>query len=164
MLKKIFYALIAVFIIIQFFHPKSNKAEGEQANYIGKTFAVPEDVKSILTKACNDCHSNNTRYPWYCYIQPVDWWTNKHVVDGKRHLNFDEFANKSPRYQYNKIKECKEQVEKNEMPLDSYLWIHKDAKLTDNEKTTLYAWTESIQKDLESKYPMDSLVRKKRPQ
>jgi hypothetical protein len=164
MLKKILYLLLAAAIIIQFFHPKRNKAEGAQPNYIGTAYSVPEDVKSILVKACNDCHSNNTRYPWYCYVQPVDWWTHDHVVEGKTHLNFDEFADKSPRYQYNKLGECKEQLEKGEMPLNSYLWIHKDAKLTEAEKNTLIAWTTSIREEMKTKYPMDSLIRKKRSQ
>lgn len=163
MLKKILYFLLIALIVIQFFHPKPNKTEGEQANYIGKIYAVPDDVKPILVKACNDCHSNNTRYPWYCNFQPVDWWTNKHVQDGKRHLNFDEFTNKSLRYQYNKLGDCKEQIEKGEMPLDSYLWIHKDARLTEAEKNKLLAWTESIRTDMKAKYPMDSLIKKKRP-
>src|SRR5689334_22159707 len=164
MLKKILYVLLALFIIAQFFHSKRNKSTGDQPNYIGKTYAVPDDVKSIFEKACNDCHSNNTRYPWYCYVQPIEWWTNDHIIEGKNHLNFDEFANKSPRYQYNKLGECKEQIEKGEMPINSYLWIHKDAKLTADEKNKIYAWTDGIRKELESKYPMDSLVRKKRPQ
>ena len=164
MLKKILYVLLALFIIVQFFHSKRNISKGDQPNSIAKLYAVPDDVKSILTKACLDCHSNNTRYPWYCYVQPFDWWTNKHVVEGKNHLNFDEFTNKSLRFQYNRLGDCKEQIEKGEMPINSYLWIHKDAKLTDEEKTKIYDWTISIRKDMESKYPMDSLLRKKRPQ
>ena len=164
MLKKILYVLLGLFIIAQFFHSKRNSSEGDQPNSIAKLYPVPDDVRSILTKACLDCHSNNTRYPWYCYVQPVDWWTNRHVVDGKRSLNFDEFANKSPRYQYNKIGECKEQIEKGEMPISSYLWIHKDAKLTDAEKNKIYTWTDSIREEMKRKYPMDSLIRKKRPQ
>ena len=163
MLKKFLFIFLIALVVIQFFHPKRNKTTSDQPNYIGKVYAVPDDVKSVLEKACNDCHSNNTRYPWYCNFQPIDWWTNKHILDGKRHLNFDEFNNKSPRYQYNKIGECKEQIEKGEMPINSYLWIHKDAKLTQAEKNTLFAWTESIRNDLKSKYPMDSLIRKKQP-
>lgn len=164
MLKKILYVLLVALIIIQFFHSKRNKTTGDQANYIGKIYAVPDDVKSILEKACNDCHTNNTRYPWYCNFQPIDWWTNKHIQDGKRGFNLDEFANKSLRYQYNKLGDVKEQIEKGEMPLNSYLWINKDAKLTDAEKNKIFAWTESIREEMKAKYPMDSLVRKKRPQ
>ncbi len=163
MIRKIMIILLIALVIIQFFHPKRNKAEGEQANYIGKVFTVPDDVKSILAKACNDCHSNNTRYPWYCNFQPIDWWTNNHVKDGMRHLNFDEFSNKSLRYQYNKIGEVSEQIKKGEMPINSYTWIHKDAILTDAEKSKIYAWTDAIRDSMKAKYPIDSLIRK-RPQ
>ncbi|MBM3416217.1 MAG: hypothetical protein FJY20_07190 [Bacteroidetes bacterium] len=65
MFRKIMLAMLLALIIIQFIHPKKNKAEGPQANYIGNTYPVPEDVKTIMAKACLDCHSNNTRYPWY---------------------------------------------------------------------------------------------------
>jgi hypothetical protein len=163
MIRKILIVLLIALVVIQFFHPKRNKAEGEQANYIGKVFTVPDEVKSILAKACNDCHSNNTRYPWYCNFQPIDWWTNDHVKEGKREINFDEFSNKPLRYQYNKIGAVAEQIKKGEMPLNSYLWIHKDAILTDAEKSTIYAWTDAIRDSMKAKYPMDSLVRK-RPQ
>ena len=163
MIRKILIVLLIALVIIQFFHPKRNKAEGEQANYIGKVFTVPDDVKSILAKACNDCHSNNTRYPWYCNFQPIDWWTNNHLKEGKREINFDEFSNKSQRYQYNKICAVAEQIKKGEMPLNSYLWIHKDAVLTDAEKSKILAWTDAIKDSMKAKYPIDSLVRK-RPQ
>ena len=163
MIRKILIVLLIALVVIQFFHPKKNKAEGEQPNYIGKIFTVPDDVKSILAKACNDCHSNNTRYPWYCNFQPIDWWTNDHVKSGMRHLNFDEFSNKQLRFQYNKVGDISEQIKKGEMPINSYLWIHKDAILTDAEKTKIYAWTDAIRESMKSKYPIDSLV-KKRPQ
>jgi Haem-binding domain len=161
MLKKILLLLVVVLIIIQFIHPKRNKAKGEQVNYISKIHAVPEDVHSILAKACLDCHSNNTRYPWYCNFQPIDWWIADHVKDGKKELNLDEFTNRSLRFQYNKMKGVVEQVKKDEMPLNSYLWIHKDAKLTTDEKSKLLNWATAIMDSMKAKYPMDSLVRKK---
>lgn len=161
MLKKILLVLLAAFIVIQFIHPEKNMAEGPQPNYIGNNYTVPEDVKSILAKACNDCHSNNTVYPWYAKIQPVDWWLTKHVNDGKKHINYDEYTNKSLRYQYHKMEETIEMVKEGEMPLDSYTWVHKDAKLTEAEKTKLTGWAETVMKDMESKYPIDSLKRKK---
>lgn len=63
MLKKIFLVLLVALVVIQFIHPKKNKAEGAQPNYIGNAYTIPDDVKSILAKACIDCHSNNTKYP-----------------------------------------------------------------------------------------------------
>lgn len=153
--------LLAALIIIQFIHPKKNKAEGSQPNYIGNNFSVPADVKTILEKACNDCHSNNSNYPWYANLQPVHWWMEKHIKDGKKHLNYDEYTSRPLRYQYHKMEETIEMIKEGEMPLNSYTWTHKDAKLSEEEKTKLISWAESVMDNMKSKYPIDSLVRKK---
>lgn len=158
-LKYTAMVLLILFIIIQFFHPKKNISSGPQPNYIGNNFPVPDNVKAILAKACNDCHSNNTRYPWYAKVQPIHWWLNKHIVEGKREINYDEFTNRSLRFQYHKMEETIEMVKEGKMPLNSYTWTHKDAKLTQEEKTTLTNWAQSIQDSMKAKYPMDSLVR-----
>ncbi len=162
MFRKIMYVLLAAFIVIQFIHPAKNTSEGLQPNTIGKNYAIPADVKTILGKACNDCHSNNTRYPWYAKIQPVDWWLNKHVVDGKKELNFDEFTNRTPRYQYHKMEEVIEMVKEREMPLKSYTWTHKDARLNSTEREKLTGWAQSVMDAMKVKYPVDSLIRPKR--
>ena len=161
MVKKILLFLLAAFLVIQFIHPKPNRSKGDQPNYIGKTFSIPGDVKSVLVKACLDCHSNNTRYPWYAKIQPVDWWMNGHIIKGKKGMNLDKYTNKRLRYQYRKMEDLIEQIKEGEMPLNSYTWIHKDAKLTKDEKEKLINWANSIMDTLKAKYPMDSLMRKK---
>jgi len=150
-----------VLVVIQFFHPKPNKATGEQPNYIGSAYPVPGEVRSILAKACNDCHSNNTRYPWYCNFQPVDWWTAKHINQGKKGFNLDEFINRSLRFQYKKMEDLVKQVKENHMPLNSYTWIHKDAKLTADEKAKLTDWANAVRDNMKTKYPADSLEKKK---
>ena len=162
MLKKILLFLLAALVIIQFIHPKKNKAEGPQPNYIGNAFPIPADVKTILAKACNDCHSNNTRYPWYSMLQPVHWWMNNHIKDGKKGLNFDEYTSRSLRFQYHKMEDVIEQLKEGDMPLNSYTWIHKDAKLTVEEKTRITGWAESVMDTMKAKYPIDSLIRKKK--
>jgi len=164
MVKKILLVLLAILIIIQFIHPSRNISKVDQSNNITKAYTVPPDVKTILDKACMDCHSNNTRYLWYFKTQPVDWWLTKHINEGKRGLNFDEYANKSLRYQYNKLGDVTEMVKKGEMPLNSYTWIHKDAILTDQEKKTLINWSEGIRNEMKAKYPADSLKKRPRPE
>lgn len=159
MFKKILLGLLVILVAIQFIHPKRNISEGPQPNYIGNNYAVPDDVKNILTKACNDCHSNNTRYPWYSKLQPIHWWLNKHVVDGKKHINYDEFTNRPLRYQYHKLEETIEMVKEGEMPLKSYTWTHKDAKLTKEEKLKITNWVVSVMDNMKAKYPVDSLVK-----
>lgn len=148
-------------IIIQFIHPARNISKADNANNIARAYSVPDSVKIILDKACMDCHSNNTRYKWYFKIQPVDWWLTHHIDEGKRELNFDEYLNKPIRYQYNKLEESEKQVKEGEMPIDSYTWMHKDAVLNEQEKTTLINWAELIRNEIKSKYPPDSLTRKR---
>ena len=163
MIRKILLVLLVALIAIQFIHPARNKAVGAQPNFIGNKYPIPEDVKGILAKACFDCHSNNTRYPWYSKIQPVDWWLTDHIKEGKANFNFDEFLAKTLRYQYNKIHDVAELTEKHEMPLNSYLWIHKVAKLNEEETKKVISWANDVQDSLEANYPMDSLMRKKKP-
>jgi len=161
MLKRILLFFLVVLLVIQFIHPKRNKAEGAQPDYIGNRYPVPGNVKSILAKACNDCHSNNTRYPWYCNFQPVDWWINRHIKNGKNHLNLDDHNNRNLRYQYHKMEEIIEMVKEGKMPLNSYTWTHKDARLTPDEKNILINWAGGIMDTMKAKYPIDSLLRKK---
>jgi hypothetical protein len=160
--KKIILVLLVVLIIMQFFHPKKNLASSKSASNISAVYNVSTDVSGILDKACNDCHSNNTKYPWYNNIQPVAWWLNNHIKEGKRGLNFDEFKSYRPAKQYHKLEELIDQVKKEEMPLTSYTIIHTEAKLTDEQKSSLVTWAESVRNVMKEKYPADSLVRKKR--
>src|SRR5688572_25570485 len=161
MRKKIFIFLLVILVVIQFIHPAKNKGSEVQKNFLGTVFPVPVNIKTILGKACNDCHSNNTDYPWYSNIQPVHWWMNNHIQEGKSHLNFDEYSHKSLRFQYHKMEEIAEMVKEGEMPLESYTWIHEDAKLTEAEKKELIDWADGIRATMEAKYPKDSLIRKK---
>lgn len=159
-LKTIGWILLIGIIGIQFFRPAKNMAAGDQPFAIAKAFTVPADVKTILDKACMDCHSNNSRYPWYYNIQPVAWWMANHVKEGKGKLNLDEYTNKRLRFQYHKMEEVIEMVEDKKMPIDSYTWTHNDAKLTVEERTKITDWAKSIMDTLEARYPIDSLKRK----
>ena len=163
-LKTIGWILLLALVVIQFFHPKKNVSAGEQPNAIAKLHAVPADVDVILKKACNDCHTNNTVYPWYSKIQPVDWWLNDHVVEGKQHLNLDELGSRPAWLRYHKMEEIIEQVKEGEMPLPSYTWTHKDAILTDDEKAKLTGWAQAVMDQMKQTLPADSLTRPKRPQ
>lgn len=116
--------------------------------------------RQFLKVACNDCHSNNTRYPWYAEIQPVAWWLNGHIVDGKRGLNFSEFTSYRIRKQFRRLDDIDELVKKNAMPLSSYNLIHTDAKLTERQKLTIYNWTATLRDTIKANYPADSLIKK----
>lgn len=161
MIKKILLLLLAVLIIIQFIHPTKNKSEGPHPNFIGSSFDIPTDVNVVLKKACNDCHSNNSKYPWYANFQPVHWWLESHIKDGKKHLNFDEYTHKSLRYQFHKMEETVEMVKEGKMPIKEYKWTHGDARLNEEEKSKLINWAKAIMDTMKAKYPIDSLIKKK---
>jgi hypothetical protein len=160
-LKRTFQILLLAFIVIQFFRPAKNKAAGISTNDISTIYTVPENVQAVLKTSCYDCHSNNTVYPWYAEVQPVAWWLSEHVKDGKKDLNFSEFAGYPIRRQYKKLEEINELVKKDEMPLDYYLWIHKYAKLNEQQKLTLANWVVAVRATIKANYPADSLIRKK---
>ena len=163
MIKKILVVLLIIFIIIQFIRPKKNIQAGPEPSDISTLYPIPADVDSILSIACKDCHSNNTRYPWYNNFQPVAWFLANHVKDGKRSFNLNEFATYPVARQYDKIEEIKKQIDKGEMPISSYTLIHKDAILSDAQKKVVINWSENIRQQMEAKYPKDSLVKKRRP-
>jgi len=145
MFRKILLALFGILIIIQFIRPEKNNSVAASPNDITQHYAVPDDALSIIKRSCYDCHSNHTDYPWYFNIQPVAWWMQNHVNDGKREINFSEFNSYPAKKQSHKLHEVIEQIKNDEMPIDSYLWIHKNAKLNDEQKKIVTGWADSLQ-------------------
>jgi len=162
--KRILLIIVIILIVIQFIRPAKNQSDDVLTSDISNVYTVPQNVSVILKKACNDCHSNNTVYPWYAQIQPVAWWLNNHIEEGKDELNFNEFGAYAVPRQYHKLEEVIEQVKEEEMPIWSYTLIHTDAKLSDEGKQTLINWAQGIRDTMKAKYPADSLQMKRRPE
>ena len=150
MVKKILILLLVVLVVIQFIRPEKNSATAVSENDITAYYTVPENVQSILKKACYDCHSNNTEYPWYANIQPIGWWLQDHINEGKEELNFSEFGTYSAKKAAHKMEEVGEMVGEGEMPLESYTLIHKDAVLTHEEAETLIKWSKQIEASIKN--------------
>ncbi|HMO61397.1 MAG TPA: heme-binding domain-containing protein [Ferruginibacter sp.] len=161
-LRRLGLLLLAALIIIQFFQTEKNNdtSAAAVANDISKSYAVPAEVLKILHNSCYDCHSNNTDYPWYDNIQPVSWWLNHHISEGKRELNFNEFSTYSARRQYKKMEELAEEVKEGKMPLPAYTSMHKEAVLTAEMKNLLLNWAQSVQDTIKNRYPADSLIKR----
>ncbi len=162
-MKKIVIALVAILITIQFFRPTKNLSN-DLTYDVSTKYMIPDSVQKILKVACNDCHSNRTEYPWYAEVQPIAWWLNYHVNDGKRHLNFSNFTSRPIAVQNHKFEETIEMVKESEMPLASYTWLglHSNAKLTDEQREMLVSWAEAQMDTLKAQYPPDSLVMKRK--
>ncbi len=139
-IKKILLVLLAIFIAMQFIRPARNKSTQLLSTDFTKLYKVPDTVQSVLQKACYDCHSNNTVYPWYTNIQPVGWILARHIKNGKADLNFSDFGSYTSRRQVSKLKGIANQVKDDEMPIAAYKLMHKNAKLSQAEKKLLMVW------------------------
>lgn len=111
-------------------------------------YPVPQDVQLILKSSCFDCHSNNTRYPWYSKIQPFAWILASHISDGKKDLNFSEFGSYSARRQKSKLKSMGNVLKDETMPIKSYLLMHPKAALNIPEKNKIISWLEVLKDSL----------------
>ena len=136
-MKKILLALIGAFLFLQFFGiDKTNPPIDKNSDFLTLK-KTPENVATLVKSACYDCHSNETVYPWYAKVQPFGWFLKDHIDEGRRELNFSTFASYEPRRQAKKLDEAAEQIENGGMPLESYTLIHKEAKLTAEQKKLL---------------------------
>ena len=139
-LKKILLGLFIVFIVIQFIRPAHNTSGQVLPTDITKTINVPDKILDVFKNSCYDCHSNDTRYPWYINIQPMGWIMADHVKTGKANLNFSEFGSYSKRKQANKLRSLTETINDGSMPISSYTIMHTDAKLSEENKKLITDW------------------------
>lgn len=148
-LKKISLALLFIFIVIQAFRiDKTTKAVDAAKDFISVT-GTNAEVANLLKIACYDCHSNQPVYPWYTNIAPVSWWIKHHINEGSHHLNFSIWGEYKDKRKHHKLEECIEMVEEGEMPMDSYTWMHKEAKLTDAQRQLLVEWFKGLKDQIQ---------------
>ncbi len=146
-------AILIILIVIQFIQPARNTSGQVLQTDIVKVSNVPQSVQTVLKTACYDCHSNNTRYPWYANVQPMGWLLARHVKEGKTELNFSEFGAYSTRRQANKLRAIENTIKDGTMPLSSYLLLHKDARLTETDKKEIINWALQAKDNLEQNKP-----------
>lgn len=132
--RTFFVLLILVFIGIQF-------VEVERANPpVTADINPPTEVKNIFKNSCYDCHSNETKWPWYSKIAPISWLIVNDVMDGRKQLNFSEWEKLYSANRNKLKKEILEQINKDEMPTDIYTIMHPGAKLDMIQKNTIKKW------------------------
>ena len=140
-IKKILFIGLIIFLLMQLYQPARNLGyEQELTANFTKMYDVPKNVETILRTSCYDCHSNNTNYPLYSYIQPARFFMEEHIKDGKKDLNFNEFGKYSKRKQENKLEAIIKQIKSDEMPLASYTLLHKNAIVTPAQKEEVINW------------------------
>jgi len=142
-LKWIAIVLIVVFLGIQFVRPaRTNPPVDESQTIFARTQMTPQ-VSAILERACRDCHSNKTVWPWYTNVAPISWWLSNHVNEGRQNLNLSEWGKLDQDRQDRKLRQICDEVSDGVMPLTSYVPMHPQARLSAEDKKTLCDWTEA---------------------
>ncbi len=135
--------MLFIFIAIQFYQPAPNVDKGQvyPADFT-QLNKMPVEIKAMFQTSCYDCHSNNTNYVWYDYVQPARILAENHIKKAKEDLNFNEWGTYSNRKQERLLNSIKEQIKTKQMPLSSYTLMHNNAKLNDVQIKVLTNWLE----------------------
>ena len=134
LVSKVLLGVGALLVLIQLIRPSQMNPP-----VTGKIQA-PAEVITLLERACYDCHSNETKWPWYSQVAPVSWLVSRDVNDARKHLNFSEWENYEAGRKLKKLEELVEEVGEGEMPLAIYLPLHPEAKLTAADRSVLVEW------------------------
>ncbi len=145
--KTIILVIIIVFVAIQFFQPEKNTSTDASELIIVKE-PMPENVKQIISNSCLNCHSNQTRYWWYDKISPASWFVYDHIKDAKHDLNFSEWGEMDVFDRIAALDKMGKEVNRKDMPLGSYTLMHKEAKLTEEQRKEFVDWTKNRSEEL----------------
>lgn len=137
------FALVAVAQVVPI---AGTNPPADPAHAISAMVPVPPVVVGILERACQDCHSNRTVWPWYGKVAPISWLVVNDVNEGRHELNLSDWARYTPRRQDRKLKEICEQVERGEMPMRIYTVVHPQAKLTASDRKAICDWSTAARK------------------
>ena len=143
LVRRVAIVCIGGALAIQLVRPDRTNPATDPSRTMAAVLQVPSEVASVLERGCRDCHSHDTRWPWYSNVAPVSWFVIDHVNHGRRHFNYSDWA------QYDKdqvprlLKDSCALTRKEEMPISSYLWLHQEARLSDRDIAALCDWTDS---------------------
>ncbi|MEG0927663.1 MULTISPECIES: heme-binding domain-containing protein [Chryseobacterium] len=144
--KKIIFWVFVAFAIIQFVPIDTvNKAVDSKVNFV-QVKKTPEKVSTLLKNACYDCHSNETVYPKYAFIAPISWSVKSHVNEGRQHLNFSIWGTYNKELKENMLDRSIEALKHKTMPFPGYIVYHKEANLSEAERSLLIQYFEEMLK------------------
>jgi hypothetical protein len=142
-LRRVVLGLLVVGVAIQLYRPARTNPAADPAMSLTAAAAIPPEAAAILKRACYDCHSNETRWPWYSNVAPVSWGVIGDVSEARGHFNFSEWGSYSPARRATLLEKICEEVREGGMPLASYLLVHWDARLSDGDRKAICAWADA---------------------
>ncbi|HLF34388.1 MAG TPA: heme-binding domain-containing protein [Cyclobacteriaceae bacterium] len=141
---KLILVIIAVLlIVIQFINSKLPQTADAGSQDLFVTENVPDEVRALISRSCYDCHSMETKYPWYSYVAPVKWIIKHDINWGRGGVNFSDWGSLDDIDKVEKLGEISEVIEAREMPLKKYLILHPEARLTTDERQNIILWADS---------------------
>lgn len=147
MKKKLLIAIAAIAVIIQFFPPTPAKTNPpvDPARTFVASMKPPKPVNDILRRACYDCHSNETTWPWYADVAPLSWTVRDHVMQGRKHLNFSEWLKpgETTFSEWSDLEDLCQVLKDKSMPIAGYDWVHANAKLSDADRQAVCTWVDT---------------------
>src|SRR5215467_5827336 len=139
--RRVFEAALSIVVVVSMIgarhiptSPNSELLAGAQ---------VPPEVRSTIERACRDCHSDATRYPWYSYVVPVSWLIDRDVQRGRERLNFSKWGEYSLIRKERYLSEIANQVQDGGMPLAIYTFVHREARLSEADIAAVFEWTQA---------------------
>lgn len=140
LLKWVVIVLVCLLVAMQLIRPARTNPPVDESRTLARQLQLAPEASAILTRSCNDCHSNQTRWPWYSNVAPISWFVINHVNEGRKEMNFSDWAQYDQSEQAGYLKKICREVKSGGMPIHSYLWLHGDAKLSSEDVKTLCDW------------------------
>jgi hypothetical protein len=142
-LKWVFSALVVVFALLQLANPAHTNPPILPGHDVSATNAPPPRIAALLHAACYDCHSYETKWPWYSLVAPMSWLIASDVKGGREHVNFSDWPNDHPDWAARRWERVSEELDYKEMPPAKYTLMHPEARLTDDQRKELIQWADA---------------------
>jgi hypothetical protein len=150
--RRLVLALIILLVVAQLVQPKRTNPPVIPSRSLEAHVQVPGRVQFVLRRACGDCHSNQTVWPWYSHVAPISWLITSDVNQGRHHIDFDDWeAQESPNEATEHLALICKEVRDRAMPPISYRMMHKQSRLSPEELDVVCAWSQSFGSKFESR-------------
>ena len=147
-LRRIFWSLVVILVVAQLIPVPRTNPPVDASKTLAATTSVPPQVAAIIERSCQDCHSSLTKWPWYSHVAPVSWVLYFDVKGARNMMNLSEWGTYPVRRQDTRLGDIVEQITSGNMPDSKYLLIHRNSKLSDQDKKTLTDWADASRKNL----------------
>lgn len=151
--RRVGVAMLGLAVLIQLARPARTNPVTDPSRTMAAHLQVTPAASVVMDRACRDCHSNDTRWPWYSNVAPISWFVIDHVNSGRRHFNYSDWLQNDPDRTPRLLKDICDLTHKGDMPMSSYLWMHSDARVSDRDVNELCGWVQSVSKFQSSKVP-----------